>query len=123
MKSRILVGNTYPPALIRRPVQVTPITLEQAQGLLKRGFVSFWGHTNTLAAAREQLGVDVTPETERPAIVLDSDNFPTCEGVTANQVLVLSPTYTAGFRPEIGSKEEIPADKVIGWQCLLFDFS
>ena len=120
---KILVGNTYPPALIRRKVQITPISIEQAQSLLNSGFVSFWGHTNTLAAARDQLGVDVTPKTDRPAIVLDDDNFPTCQGTTVSHVLVLSPTYIPGFRPEIGSKEEIPAEKVIGWQCLLFDFS
>lgn len=116
----ILLGNTYPPALVRRRVVITPITLEAAIKLLANGFESFWGHTNTIQAANEQLGVDVRPKTERPAVILDKEGFPSLNGIIATKVLVLSPNYANGFRPQIG--EEVPLEKLTGWQCLLWEW-
>ena len=117
---KILVGNTFPVALIRRRVLISPVSVAQAKAMLKN-FASFWGHANTLAAAKEQLGVDVAPKTERPAIQLGEDNFPILDGELFRKVLVLSPSYANGFRPAIG--EEVSSDKIVGWQCLLFDFN
>lgn len=118
---KILIGNTYPPALVRRRVVVTPISVDEARDHLANGFESFWGHTNTAGLGTEILGVDVLPETERPAVTLGDEGFPVLNGVTARKVLVLSPDYVPGYRPAIG--EEVPADKITGWQCLLWDFS
>ena len=117
----ILIGNTYPTALIRRRVVVTPISLKEAKRLLKDGFKSFWGHSNTIQVANKQLGIDVTPKTERPALSLTEDNFPSLNGKTFKQVLVLSSSCSGTYRPKIG--EEVPEDKIVGWQCLLWDFS
>lgn len=116
----VLVGNAFPFALIRRPATVKPISPSEAQDHLAEGFASFWGHSNTAKAAKEQLGVDVTPRTARPALALDSDHFPSLDGVAYSKVLVLSPEYAKGFRPAIG--EEVSADKITGWAPVLIDF-
>ena len=77
---------------------------------------SFWGHSNTLAAAREILGVDVAPAVERPAVVLTDENLPSLDGAEARECWVLSPDYAPGFRPAPG--EEVPPEKILGWQVL-----
>lgn len=121
----ILLGNTYPPALVRRQVLVTPISIEEARALVYgeffQQFISYWGHANTIVAANALLGVDVTPETDRPAITLNEEGFPTLNGKVADKVVVLSPNYAPGYRPQEG--EITPPEKIIGWQALLWDFS
>lgn len=116
----VLLGNTYPPALIRRKITVTPISIEVARELLADGFQSYWGHANTIITANALLGVNVTPETERPALLLNADNLPTLDGNLADKVVVLSPNYASGYRPQEG--EITPPEKIIGWQALLWDF-
>jgi len=116
-----LLGNTYPPAMVRRQVLVTPISVEEAREFLADGFMSYWGHVNTVNVANNLLGVDVTPETERPAISLNEEGFPTLNGKVADKVVVLSPNYAPGYRPQEG--EITPPEKIIGWQALLWDFA
>lgn len=116
----ILLGNTFPLTLVRRECRITPIGVEEAKDLLSLGFVSFWGHANTAAAAQSQLGVDVNPKTERPALVLDKDGLPGLDGVHTNTVLVLSPRYRQGFRPAIGV--EVSEEDIEGWDPLLIVF-
>jgi len=117
----ILLGNVFPPALIRRKTTVTPISEEDAKKLLEHGFESFWGHDNTISVASRLAGRDVTPKAPRPAIGLDADNFPTLYGLSYSKVLVLSPNYAGTYRPAIG--EIVGDDKITGWQCLLFEFN
>lgn len=116
----VLLGNTFPPALIRRKITVTPISIEVARELLADGFQSYWGHANTIITANALLGVNVTPETERPALLLNADNLPTLDGKVANKVVVLSPNYAPGYRPPEG--EITPPEKILGWQALLWLF-
>lgn len=118
---KILLGNTFPLTLVKRVVEIEPISLDEAARLLDGGFDSFWGHTNTLAAAKEQLGVDPTPETERPSITLDEEGLPAVgQGESATVVVVLSPQYRQGFRPQIG--EEVSPEDILGWQALKVQF-
>lgn len=117
----IILTNIYPTSLVRRPVKMTPITTEEAKEKLKSGFLSCWGHTNTIGAANKMLGIDVTPKQERPAIVLDETKMPTLHGEKAELVIVLSPVYKAGFRPKIG--EEVDKDKIAEWQAIKVEFT
>lgn len=118
---KVLLGNTYPPALVRRGVKITPIKLEEAKkNVILDGFESFWGHSNTIQVANKLLEIDVTPKTERPVLSLSEDFFPILNGKIFTKVLVLSPSYVGAYRPQIG--EEVGEDKIIGWQCLLWDF-
>lgn len=117
----VLVGNTFPLTLVRRECRINPISLEAAKSILSRGFISFWGHANTITAAQAQLGVDVTPETERPALTLNKDGLPGLDGVHTDTVLVLSPRYRQGFRPAIGV--EVSAEDIEGWEPLLITFT
>ena len=116
----IFIGNTYPFNLIRRPARIAPIAADEARRLLADGFVSYWGHENTLKVASDYAGVDLTPPTQRPALVLDGENLPSYNGVSTGRVLVLSPEYVPGFRPAIGV--EVEAGQILGWQWLLVEF-
>lgn len=113
----VLLGSTFPLSLVRRPVQIEPRGVEELRGLLQtHPCASFWGHANTLAAAAALLGVDVRPESERPALLLSSDNLPCLNGRAYDACWVLSPEYVPGYRPQVG--EEVPLDKIQGWQAL-----
>lgn len=114
----MLLGNTFPPALIRRRCTIEMLKLEEAKDYLKNGFDSYWGHENTLAAVKAATGLDIP--FNRATLVLDDDNYPSLNGVGHSQIIVISPTYIADYRPAIG--EEVPAEKIIGWQCQLWQF-
>lgn len=116
----VLLGNTFPLTLVRRPVRIEPRTVEELRKEVSaRGVASFWGHTNTLEAARKFLGFDSTPATARPALTLNSALLPCLDGQSFDEVWLLSPDYAPGFRPQIG--QEVPADAIIGWQVLCLD--
>lgn len=111
----VFVGNTFPASLVRRKVTITPVTIEDMISAMEDGYVSYWGHSNTLAVASEILGYDLKPATDRPAIVLDDEGFPTLFGHYSSDIYVLSPNYVSGYRPH---GEEVGLDKIAGWQCL-----
>lgn len=119
--SKILIGSTFPLALIRRPVKIRPALLRELKAAIRNAdsVASFWGHGNTIAAANEILGIDVTPRTERPAVILDRKH-PSLDGVRYSVVWVLSPDYIPGFRPQIGV--EVQPDQIVGWQTLKLMF-
>ena len=54
---KILVGNIYPTSLVRRPTLMVPCSVEEFRAAVAEsaGVVSFWGHTNTIAAAQAVL--------------------------------------------------------------------
>lgn len=113
----VLLGSTFPLSLVRRSVRISPVEIGKLRGMLNaRGFVSFWGHGNTVAAAGAILGVDVSPRTARPALELDREGFPVLEGKKFRDCLVLSPEYSPGYRPGVG--EEVPEEKILGWKAL-----
>lgn len=118
----ILLGNTYPLSLIRRPVSISPASLEELrQCAQEEGFLSFWGHDNTRAIAKAILGFDPAPPFPRPAITLSRENLPTFDGQVFSEVWVLSPDYATPFRPGVG--EEVHANKILRWQVLHIRFS
>lgn len=113
----ILVSNSFPFALVRRPMHVRPRSLEVLRALLKvHPLHSAWGHGNTLAAAMDFLGHDLTPACERPALTLSADGLPMLDNVVFTDCWLLSPNYPAGYRPRIN--EEVPCDRILGWQVL-----
>lgn len=117
----ILIGNTYPLSLLRRPASIAPASVEELrQRAENEGFLSFWGHDNTRAAAKQVLGFDPAPPSARPALSLSPENLPTLNGHPFTEVWVLSPDYAPGFRPQIG--KEVPAEKIAGWQSLKLSF-
>ncbi len=118
----ILLGNTYPLSLIRRPVSIVPTSLDELRRRAQsEGILSFWGHSNTTKVAAEFLGFDPTPHTQRPAITLSQEMLPSLDGQTFNEVWVLSPDYIPGYRPQIG--EEVSVNQIAGWQVLRIGFS
>ena len=118
----ILLGNSFPFPLVRRPMRAEPLTVEAARILLRgRQVESFWGHPNTLRAAIEILGVDVTPSTVRPALELNAAGFPCLNGISAKDVLILCPEYAPGFRPAIG--QELTTHEIRGFHAVLLAFS
>ena len=121
MCDAILVGNSFPMSLIRREVCIRPVELEALRKRLERGNVySFWGHRNTLAAASAIVGVDLTPRAERPAIQLSKANYPQLESHFFKECWLLSPQYTANFRPSVG--EEVDEAMIKGWQVLKMEW-
>ena len=117
----VLFGNIYPTSLVRRSTLMTPMTISEARQILETGFTSYWGHSNTVQAASDLLGLDIRPTVERPAIILDEGTkLPTLNGYVYSQVIVLSPEYRPGLRPQPGI--EIHASDILGWQCLLVTF-
>jgi len=115
--STVLIGNSFPLSLIRRSVRIVPMDkasfLEAVRG---KCLLSFWGHTNTLAAVQEWTGLDLTPATERPAVVLSPEGLPCFDGQVFHDCLILSPDYRQGFRPCLG--DEVGAENILGWQVL-----
>lgn len=118
---KILIGNSFPLSLIRRPARMTPCPLSDLQKELETGeIVSFWGHRNTLAAANELLGNDLEPATERPVLRLSASDLPELEGIEFSECWIISPNYKSNFRPAVG--EEIPPEMISSWQCLKITF-
>lgn len=113
----ILISNSFPFSLVRRPVNVRPRQIDElADALRSRPFASAWGHANTVAVASEIAGVDLTPATERPALTLSDDLLPVLDGRSFDECWLLSPDYTPGFRPQ--PNQEVSPDHIHGWQVL-----
>lgn len=115
--TRFLTGNSFPMSLIRRRVVIEPRTLSEYREELASGdWESYWGHENTLSAAKAECGVDLRPREPRPAVALDGEGYPCLYGESFRECWVLSPEYEPGFRPALG--EEVSADKIERWQVL-----
>jgi len=117
-----LVSNSFPFSLIRRRVVVEPRTIEELKNALSsQKWISTWGHSNTVGVVSAISGVDLRPETERPAISLSDQNLPSLGRITFEECWLISPHYAAGFRPQI--HQEVSEDKILDWQVLLLDWS
>ena len=115
--SHFLTGNSFPLGLVRRRVVIEPRSLEEYRArLASGGWVSFWGHENTLSAARTVCGFDLRPREARPAVILDAEGYPSLYGESYRECWVLSGEYEPGFRPALG--EEVPAERIVRWQVL-----
>lgn len=116
-KKHFITGNSFPMGLICRGVRIFPETLENYRlALAQSGWSSYWGHPNTLAAAAQQCGVDLTPRTERPALTVDAEGYPVLDNERFAECWVLTPEYKAGFRPALQS--EVSSDQISGWKVL-----
>ncbi len=112
-----LFGSTFPLSFVRRPVSITPRSLDDLKKQLKqRECHSFWGHANTIAAAKNLIGHDVAPAEDRPALSLSPEGLPVLNNNIFKECWILSPDYVAGFRPAVG--KEVPVKKILGWQVL-----
>ncbi len=121
LAQKFIITNAYPFSLVRRKMAAVPVDLKDVIYSLKSGaFVSAWGHRNTLEAVNKMLGVDITPASERPVIILDEQNFPMLDGEQFTKVLLVSPNLKKGFRPKIG--EEVQEEAILSWQALLLNF-
>ncbi len=113
----LLIGNSFPLGLIRRPVRIRPVPMAEFRAIARgRRIFSFWGHANTLAAAEAVLGFSPAPTTERPVLTLSPSYLPMLAGRAFDDCWVLSPDYVESFRPAIG--EEVPIEKIKSWQIL-----
>ena len=122
MQRTALIGNTFPVALFRRDATVHVLSVDALRAALAGADIaSFWGHENTRAAAEALLGgVSLRPATERPALTLSSDGFPTLCGHVFRTCFVLAPDYRPGYRPALG-EDPAPAD-ILGWHALRIDW-
>lgn len=113
----ILLGNSFPLSLIRRPVHIEPRQLADLRAaLVGRTLYSFWGHANTLAAVTRMLVRDVRPKTARPVLSLDNSCLPCLDGRSFNECWVLSPDYVENFRPDPG--QEVSEEAIAAWRVL-----
>lgn len=114
----IVVGNTFPMTLIRgHRVTVEELPISRLRELaMGRKIRSFWGHTNSLAAAEAVAGISLAPRTERPTVTLDEDRLPTLDGEGFAVCYVLSPDYAEAVRPAIGA--EYATREIAGWHLL-----
>ena len=116
-----LLTNVYPFSLVRRKMLAEPMEMDEVKKIAQSGeFESAWGHANTISAVNEKLGADITPREARPAVILDTDNFPTLYGRKFTTVILISPNFVPGFRPAIG--EEVGEEKILSWSALRLDF-
>ncbi len=116
-----LITNVFPFSLVRRKMLAEPIEMDDVIKMTKAGqFKSAWGHKNTITAVNNVLGVDITPKEDRPALVLDENNFPTLYGIKFSTVIIISPNFMPGFRPAIG--EEVCEKKIKSWTALKLNF-
>lgn len=122
MQSAILIGNTFPFALLQRDVNVRMLSLDDLRSSLAGAeIVSFWGHENSRAEAEVLLGgVSLRPETSRPALTLSPDGLPSLGGRVFRSCFVLAPGYRPGFRPAIGA--ETSSSDILGWHALRVDW-
>lgn len=117
---KLLVGNSFPFNLIRRPVLVLPTSTDAFVTLARGSEIhSYWSHTNTLAVAKLQLGLELTPR-RRPTIWLDGNNYPMLGEEVFSQSYIVLPEYRSGFRPKVGV--EVVPEQVTGWQIVNIQF-
>lgn len=121
-RTPVLIGNTFPFALLRRDVNVRMLSLDDLRSSLAGAeIVSFWGHESSRAVAEALLGgVSLRPETERPALTLSPDGLPTLGGRIFRSCFVLAPDYRPGYRPAIGA--ETSSSDILGWHALRVDW-
>lgn len=116
-ESSILIGNTFPLSLVRRPVRIRPAKLgELQQAAAGKRAASFWGHENTRAQAEAVAGLPLAPHVERPAIQLQESGLPSLNGQTFCECWILSPDYAENFRPATGG--EVSPEQIRTWQVL-----
>lgn len=120
--SKILTGNTFPFALVKRDCKIRMMKKEQLDMLLSRNKIaSFWGHSNTIDVVKEEFNIDVSPKKERPQLSLSEENLPVLDGEEYGSILVISPEYKESVgRPSI--KEEVSSDMIRGWTIKLVTF-
>ena len=117
MKKSVLVGNAFPMSLITRRVVIEPADADMFRKEASVADIfSFWGHRNTLDAASNMLGFDLTPATDRPAVRLSENGYPVLDGCEFKECWLVTARYRPGFRPAVG--EEVPSDAITGWQVL-----
>lgn len=105
--------------LVRRPARLTPMGKEDLLALLKgKEIASFWGHQNTVALVSAYLGREIP--CRRVALSLSRDLLPSIDGEVFREVLLLTPEYRDGFRPQIGV-EPTPED-IRAWGVLRVSF-
>ena len=118
IKSKVLVGNSFPFSLIRcdRLVVEQRRISELKDALASAEVASFWGHENTRAVAESVLGVSLATNGVRPTVTLSSSQRPMLDGEEFSSCWLLSPDYPKGFRPAIGS--EVSPEMIEGWHVL-----
>lgn len=115
-----LVGNTYPSSLVERKVICCPISIQSALYILSDEFESYWGHDNTIPYVKNYIGIDVTPKIKRNSIRLNADGYPLFNNELYKIVIVISPRYQSGYRPN--ENEAASIDKITEWNCIAYLF-
>lgn len=115
----ILVGNSFPFHLIRRPARIEPSTLDElrdaasAAASAGNGVHSFWGHPNTLQAASAAAGFPLDPDTGRPNLELGENGMPLFGGQEFRECWILAAQPRENGRSVRGS--EWTTGEIAGW--------
>lgn len=119
---KILVGNTFPLAMVKREVRIYPISLESLRKrvLGAAEICSYWGHANTEHVAQEILGVKFPAEDFRKPLSLSPRGYPMWGNAEFKKCHVLSPDYRNGFRPSIN--KEVTPDEILSWKALVLEW-
>ena len=113
-----LIGNSFPWSLVRRQLVATPVSLAQFQcETAGVRIVSFWGHPDTLAAASQFCGIDLTPRVERTVLTLSSNDLPALNGEEFRCCYLVSPDYREAFRQPLAMDAQI-VPEIVGWNIL-----
>ena len=116
--NKALIGNSFPWSLVRQKLVAEPLTLEQFRAETAGvRMVSFWGHPDTLAAASEFCGMDLTPKVERTVLTLSVNNLPALAGEEFTCCYVISPNYAESFRQPLAPEAQVE-HAITGWIIL-----
>ena len=122
--SHLLIGNSFPLALIKIPVRIFPLSLQLVRQMLRnaKSVTSYWGHDNTLRSISELLEEDLTPHTPRPSLLIDPFGCPVMGGKAFSHCIVASPVFPTGIRPNSNDQSKILKD-LTGWNFRLIDWT
>jgi hypothetical protein len=117
----VLISNSFPFGLVRRPLRVTPRSIEELREVVRaRRWVSAWGHENTVEPASDIVGVDLRPAVPRPALTLDAADRPRLGALGFDEIWLVTPEYRPGFRPPVGLTVE--GQHIVAWRVLQLCF-
>lgn len=119
MKSeKILIGNTFPIAMVKRNVKIYPITLKSLRNEIvnSKKVYTYWGHENTRNIAQKILGIEFPKDDFRKPLSLSAEGYPLWGNIEFKKCYILSPNYRDGFRPSIN--REVTLDEILSWKAL-----
>jgi len=111
----VLVGNSFPMAKIKSRVVIEQKSFGELKSQIDaRGYVSYWGHKNTLHLIEKHIGYFLEPDEERPSLDINEvSKKPMLNGIEFSECWVVAPEYKDGIRPD--PSKEVSLDEIENW--------